>query len=209
MLKLFWTISKVFGPSDLTLQERGHYMELIIALRFIQGWWQDRDLNGFLPLWVRKLEMQIPARILDCRRNESGLNMYLQQQSNPTFPWVTRPPVDAGPHLQYSAFSGYVKTPTSQSTLYAAADDVQNLMEMDLVGRRENQPSIPPQFSNKPQTRRRVHMYFQLPGTPSPLNGHVESRPVGNDHVIHVSLKSDFALKFFGIKFVKAYKQFS
>ncbi|KAI8832282.1 hypothetical protein BJ741DRAFT_710939 [Chytriomyces cf. hyalinus JEL632] len=181
--------SKVFAPFgslDPTPQERNYHMELIIAIRFLQGWWQDSDFKVLLPQWVH-----------------DGTNMFKlfkPQQQHPEFPWATRHPVDAGPDLQYSIFSCYARTPSTpnvQSFMEAATDVHQKTMEAHPVNSVEIQPSAK-------RKRRRVHLHFEPPGATSNLKGQGESGPVGNDNVINVNLEGDFALKVFGIKFVTA-----
>ncbi|KAJ3215305.1 hypothetical protein HDU81_001458 [Chytriomyces hyalinus] len=170
--------SKVFAP-DMTSQERCNYMQLIIAIRFLQGWWQEYGLNTFVPRWVDELDFQKPVGLLDCRHNGSGMNMYLQQQNNSEFPWIT----------------------LNRGRCY------RQWLEKFGTGFYQG---ITTQFSNiiQQQPRRRVRMYLLIPGTASSWKGQEESDLVGNDFVINVNLKGEFAQMFFGTKFVKAYKDF-
>ncbi|KAJ3335326.1 hypothetical protein HDU83_000370, partial [Entophlyctis luteolus] len=95
-----------FGPLNLSPQE---VMELIIALRFMQGWWQEPELKAFLPKWVNDMNIPKPVGILDCRSEPNG-NMFLQQLRDAAFPYVLLPAVNAGPDLRYSVFTCYDKT---------------------------------------------------------------------------------------------------
>ncbi|KAJ3375585.1 hypothetical protein HDU84_000552, partial [Entophlyctis sp. JEL0112] len=79
-----------FSPLNLSPQEQGHVMELIIALRFMQGWWQEPELKAFLPEWVNDMNIPKPVGILDCRSEPNG-NMFLQQLRNAAFPYVLLP----------------------------------------------------------------------------------------------------------------------
>jgi hypothetical protein len=74
------------GPPNLTPQERGHMMEFVIALRFIQGWWLEPKLQSFLPPWAKDLNIQKPRGVLDCRSKESYINMFVQQLRNVNYP---------------------------------------------------------------------------------------------------------------------------
>jgi hypothetical protein len=114
------------GAPNLTPHERGHMMELVIALRFIQGWWLEPKLQKYLPDWVIALKTPKPFGVMDCRsKGSSNINMFVQQLRNKQFPWIVFPSTNAGPDLRYSVFCCYVKTtwtPKSKSTIYVDVD---------------------------------------------------------------------------------------
>jgi hypothetical protein len=113
------------GQPNLSPQERGHVMEFVIALRFIQGWWLESKLKSYLPQWARDLYINKPLGVIGCRSNESNVNMFVQQLRNANYPWVIFPSANAVPDMRYSIFCCYVKTtstPNSQSTIYVDVD---------------------------------------------------------------------------------------
>ncbi|ORY25095.1 hypothetical protein BCR33DRAFT_705851 [Rhizoclosmatium globosum] len=198
-------------PPNPSAQERGHIMELIIALRFIQGWWQEPELKAFLPKWVNDMNISKPVGILDCR-NEKNANMFLQQLRRASFPYVLLPAVNAGPDLRYSVFSCCNKTTStanSNSSMYVSAEDVhKNIATMEPSNWYKPQPLLQSQCSEETQSWRFVHLRFELLDTAPSLKPQFQSGAAGNDYVICVNLECDFALKFFGAKFVSAYKEF-
>ncbi|KAJ2989875.1 hypothetical protein HDV02_004732, partial [Globomyces sp. JEL0801] len=104
-LMLDYFANKLFAPVEplnSTPQERGHMMELVIALRFVQGWWLEPGMKKYLPLWAQHLNIQKPLGVIDCRLKESGVDMFVQQLRNAEFPWMILPAVNAGPDLRYS-----------------------------------------------------------------------------------------------------------
>lgn len=58
------------------------------------------------------------------------------------------------------------------------------------------------------QGKRFVHMFFELPYTAPSRAPSFVSRPDGSDHIISVTLDSEFAKEFFGEEFVEAYKNY-
>lgn len=199
------------GPANKTAQERGHCMELVIALRFIQGWWQEPELQALLPKWVNEMNICRPVGILDCRSEKEGL-MFLQQLRNLRFPYVILPAVNAGPDIRYANFSCCVKTtwtPKSNSSLHITADEcAKNLETMKPANWYKSQRPVQQQCSEELTGLKFVHMRFELPYTAPSLKPGFESGEDGNDYVICVNLESDFALKFFGDKFVTSYKKY-
>ncbi|KAI3659470.1 hypothetical protein MP638_004532 [Amoeboaphelidium occidentale] len=114
------------GMLTLTPAERGHMMKLFVTLRFMQEWWLDPALNSYLPKWAQDTEIRKPDGILDCRSQDSGPNMLLQQLLSREFPCVVLPLVNAGPDLRYSVFCCCIKTTwtsNSQSTCYVTVDE--------------------------------------------------------------------------------------
>ncbi|KAJ3226072.1 hypothetical protein HDU78_010457 [Chytriomyces hyalinus] len=209
--------ARFFAPMNapnMSAQERGNHMELIIAIRFLQGWWLEADLKAFLPKWVRALDIAKPVGLLDCRSKRGVSNIFLEQLSDDTFPWVTCPPVNAGPDLRYNVFSCHVKTtstPRSKSTMYVPVGDcLKNIATMNPVNWYSSQTSAYRSClaEVKKPGRRFVFLRFELPDTAPKLKKKFRSGAVGNDHVICVNLESEFAKKFFGINFVTAYNKF-
>ncbi|OAJ41499.1 hypothetical protein BDEG_25082 [Batrachochytrium dendrobatidis JEL423] len=92
------------GVPNLSRSERGHMMEYVIALRFIQGWWLQPELRKYLPRWAIDLNIKKPTGMVDCRTNKSNVNMFVQQLRRTNFPHIVFPPANAGPDLRYSVF---------------------------------------------------------------------------------------------------------
>jgi len=201
------------GPPNLTPQERGHMMEFVIALRFIQGWWLEPNLKGYLPEWGRTLEIKKPLGVIDCRSKESSVNMFVQQLRDSNFPWVIFPSVNAGPDLRYSIFCCYIKTTStrnSQSTIYVDADECRkNVGNMNPANWYSSQKSVQeeclPEINNG---QKFIHIRFELPDTAPSMKDNFLNEQKGNDYIICVNLVSPFAQDFFGKSFVKKYREF-
>ncbi|KAJ3236419.1 hypothetical protein HDU81_010802 [Chytriomyces hyalinus] len=204
------------GGASLTPQERGNQMELIIAIRFMQEWWKEDSLKAMLPQWAQKLNIPKPKGILDCRVNEGPLNMFIQQLRNSNFPWVICPPTNAGPDLRYNIFSCCVKTtstPSSYTTMQITSSESKKNLETTrpvnwYSSQKGTQVYADCLVEVEKPGRRFIHMRFELPDTASNDRKQFHSRAVGEDYVICVNLESKFALKFFGVTFVTAYKKF-
>ncbi|KAJ3268318.1 hypothetical protein HDV01_003119 [Terramyces sp. JEL0728] len=198
-------------PSNLTHQERGHMMEFVIALRFIQGWWLEPKLQNYLPKWARALKIQKPLGVIDCRPKESHVNMFVQQLRNANYPWVIFPSVNAGPDLRYSIFCCYIKTTStsnSQSTIYVDVDECKkNIGTMNPENWYKSQSSVRneclPEIKNG---QRFIHMRFELPDTAPSMKDTFSCGTKDNDYIICVNLDSPFAQDFFGDPFAKKYK---
>jgi len=200
------------GPPYLTPQERGHLMECVIALRFIQGWWLESKLQSYLPKWARHLNIHKPLGVIDCRSKESNVNMFVQQLRNDNFPWVIFPSVNAGPDLRYSIFCCYVKTtstPNSQSTIYVDVDECKkNIGTMNPRHWYKSQLSVQKECLPEIQNKRFIHMRFELPDTAPSMKDTFSCGTKDNDYIICVNLDSPFAKDFFGDSFVKKYREF-
>jgi hypothetical protein len=190
-------------------------MEVVIALRFIQGWWVEPKLQCYLPEWCKPLEIKKPLGVIDCRSKESDLNMFVQQLRNPNFPWLIFPSVHAGPDLRYAIFCCYIKTtstPNSQSTVYVNADECKkNIETMNPRNWYSSQKTVQEEclaeINNNGQ--KFIHMRFELPDTaPSMKDSLINGQNSDNDYVICVNLDSAFAQDFFGDSFIKQYSQF-
>ena len=201
------------GPPNLTRQERGHMMEFVIALRFIQGWWLEPKLQHYLPKWGRTLEIPKPLGVIDCRSKESSVNMFVQQLRNSNYPWVIFPSINAGPDLRYSIFCCYIKTtstPNSQSTIYVDADECKkNVGTMNPANWYSSQKSVQkeclPEINNG---QKFIHIRFELPDTAPSMKDNFINEQKGNDYIICVNLDCPFAQDFFGDSFVKKYREF-
>ena len=201
------------GPPNMTPQERGHMMEFVIALRFIQGWWLEANLQQYLPKWAKNLNIQKPLGVIDCRSKESSVNMFVQQLRNSNYPWVIFPSVNAGPDLRYSIFCCYIKTtstPKSQSTIYVDAEECRkNVETMNPANWYSSQKSVQedclPAINNGQQF---IHIRFELPYTAQSMKDNFINEQKGNDYFICVNLDSPFAQDFFGDSFVKKYREF-
>ncbi|EGF79398.1 hypothetical protein BATDEDRAFT_25721 [Batrachochytrium dendrobatidis JAM81] len=116
--------NQLFSPvkaPNLSRSERGHMMEYVIALRFIQGWWLQPELRKYLPRWAIDLNIKKPTGMVDCRTNESNVNRFVQQLRRTNFPHIVFPPANAGPDLRYSVFSCNIKTTSTRSSDSAIA----------------------------------------------------------------------------------------
>ena len=200
------------GPPNLTPQERGHVMECVIALRFIQGWWLESKLQSYLPKWARDLNIHKPLGVIDCRSKESNVNMFVQQLRNDNYPWVIFPSVNAGPDLRYSIFCCYVKTtstPNSQSTIYVDVDECKkNIGTMNPRHWYKSQISVQKECLPEIKNKRFIHMRFELPDTAPSMKDTFSCGTKDNDYIICVNLDSPFAQDFFGDSFVKKYREF-
>lgn len=198
------------GMLTLTPSERGHMMELVVALRFIQGWWLEPALKSYLPEWAKATEILKPVGILDCRSKDSSTNMLLQQLRSRKFPYVVLPPVNAGPDLRYSVFCCCIKTTwtsNSQTTCYVTVDErKKNIATLNPANWYQSQSSV--QCSEEIGDQRFAHLRFELPDTAPSLKGEFKTGTKGNDYMICVNLDSDFAEHFFGQYFVGEYKKF-
>lgn len=201
-----------FRPPKLTPQERGHVMECVIALRFIQGWWLESKLESYLPKWASELNIDKPRGVIDCRSKEPNVNMFVQQLRNANFPWVIFPSVNAGPDLRYSIFCCYVKTtstPNSQSTIYVDVDECKkNIETMNPRNWFKSQTSVQNECLPEIKNKRFIHMRFELPDTAPSMKDTFSCGAKDDDYVICVNLDSPFAQDFFGDSFVKQYRAF-
>ncbi|KAI8831054.1 hypothetical protein BJ741DRAFT_327694 [Chytriomyces cf. hyalinus JEL632] len=209
--------SSFFAPVEapaMSPAERGHHMELIIAIRFLQGWWLEAGLKELLPKWVHKLEIPRPVGFMDCRFKSGDVNIFLRQLQEPDFPWVICPPSNAGPDLRYSVFSCHVKTtstPRSKSSMFVTATQCKkNIATMDPDNWYKYQDDVRKKclLAVKKNKSRFVHMRFELPDSAPSLKEGFKSGAVRDDYVICVNLESEFAKLFFGTRFVAAYKEF-
>jgi hypothetical protein len=200
------------GLPNLTPQERGHVMELVIALRFIQGWWLKSKLQSYLPQWARDLYINKPLGVIGFRSNESNGNMFVQQLRNDNYPWVIFPSANAVPDLRYSIFCCYVKTtskPNSQSTIYVDADECKkNIGSMNPRHWYKSQLSVQKECLPEIQNKRFIHLRFELPDTAPSMKDTFSCGTKDNDYIICVNLDSPFAKDFFGDSFVKKYREF-
>jgi hypothetical protein len=203
------------GPPNLTPQERGHVMECVIALRFIQGWWLESKLQSYLPQWARDMNIHKPLGVIDCRSKESkesNVNMFVQQLRNDNYPWVIFPSVNAGPDLRYSIFCCYVKTtstPNSLSTIYVDVDECKkNIGTMNPRHWYKSQLSVQKECLPEIQNKRFIHMRFELPDTAPSMKDTFSCGTKDNDYIICVNLDSPFAKDFFGDSFIKKYREF-
>jgi hypothetical protein len=200
------------GPPNLTPQERGHVMEFVIALRFIQGWWLESKLQTYLPQWARNLNIHKPLGVIDCRSKELNVNMFVQQLRNANYPWVIFPSVNAGPDLRYSIFCCYIKTtstPNSQSTIYVDVDECKkNIETMNPRHWYKSHLSVQKECLPEIQNKRFIHLRFEFPDTAPSMKEHFRCGTKDDDDIICVNLDSPFAKDFFGDSFVKKYRDF-
>jgi hypothetical protein len=208
------------GPTRLSAQERGNVMEFVIALRFIQGWWLEEPMQKYLPKWALDSSLDLlplkPSGVMDCRtseKNESDLNMFIQQLRNPKFPWIIFPSTKAGPDLRYSLFCCYIKTtwtPNSNSSNYIEIkDSKKNIGTMDPKGWYKSHKSVQEQCFEELKDQRFIHMRFELPRPAESMKASFKDEQLENgDCIICVDLDSDVAVDFFGANFVAKYREF-
>jgi hypothetical protein len=206
---------KLFSPlsaPNLSPQERGHVMEFVIALRFIQCWWSDPNLRVYLPSWAVAMNIEKPLGVIDSRfkGKESAPNNFIQQILNPSFPWILFPSANAGPDLRYSIFCCYIKTTStanSQSTMFVSPNECKkNIETMDPKNWYRSQKNV--QKECEIEGKRFVHMRFELPDTAPSMKDTFSNGQTENDFIICVNLESDFAHHFFGQSFVSKYRNF-
>ncbi|KAJ3405848.1 hypothetical protein HDU80_000680 [Chytriomyces hyalinus] len=199
------------GSGNISALERGHIMELIIAVRFMQAWWLESEMEEFLPAWVTSLKISKPRGVFNCRAGGAA-NMFRQQLPNSKFPYIVLPPTNAGSDLWFSVFSCSVKTTSTAasktSISIAPADCRQNLETMDPANWYKSQENMRAEVSKEIENHPFVHLRFELPDTASGMKSDFKSGPDGKNHVICVNLQSKFALKFFGKNFIRNYREF-
>jgi hypothetical protein len=118
----------VLAPNP-TPSDRGNMMELVVVLRFLQGWWADEEvdvLSGkIFPSWFDPKKLEKPKGVVDCRYSEfQSAFMFRQQLLNACFPYVLLPSTKAGPDVRYSVFICNIKTTwtsSSNSSMYVNA----------------------------------------------------------------------------------------
>ncbi|KAJ3226219.1 hypothetical protein HDU78_010439 [Chytriomyces hyalinus] len=200
------------GSGNLSASERGHMMELIIAIRFMQAWWLESEMKEFLPAWVTNMQISKPAGVMDCRTGSGGNDVFVQQLRNPNFAYVVLPPTNAGPDLRFSVFSCSVKTTStanSKTSMFIKTEDCrQNLQTMNPANWYKSQKSVRADVSKEIENQPFVHLRFELPDTAPGMRDSFKSGPDGKNHVICVNLQSKFALKFFGENFIHNYEEF-
>ena len=115
------------SPPNLTPQDRGNLVELVVALRFCQGWWKESipKLRKYLPKNISDIDK--PLGILDARKksNPAELNFFLQHIHNKEFPYVILPSGNAKPDVSYNIFNAHLKTcysNKSQTSYVSAAE---------------------------------------------------------------------------------------
>ncbi|TPX75432.1 hypothetical protein CcCBS67573_g03309 [Chytriomyces confervae] len=202
--------SDYFSPL-VSAAQRGQKLELIIAVRFLQGWWLTSEMREFLPKWVNDLNIPKPRGFLDCRKGDEKGNHFIQQLRNPGYPFLLMPSENAGPDLRYSVFSCCVKTTStakSKSTMHvssrACRDNTKFIYPQNWYTRQQD---VNAKIKEELQSPCRfVHIRFEIPGTAP--NFVFEPDATRDDHVICVTLESEFAEKFFGEVFVTKYKEF-
>ena len=200
------------GAPHLTPQERGHMMELVISLRFIQGWWLETNLKKQLPAWLNSKNIPKPRGVIDCRTKGSNVSMFVEQLRNEQFPWIILPSTNAGPDLRYSVFCCYVKTtstPSSKSTMHVSADECRkNIRTMMPSNWYSSEPLVQLECQAEIAKLRFVHLRFELPDTAPSMKSSFKNGECGDDYILCVNLDSKFAALFFGNRFVEQYKAF-
>ena len=204
--------SKLFSPiyaPNLTPQERGHTMELVIALRFMQGWWLEPELKKYLPDWVNELKIPKPIGVMDCRKKEPVVNPFVQQLNDSNYPYLLFPSAVAGPDLRYSIFCCYIKTSstsTYSNTVHVRKSECdKNISTMHPSNWYKSKNSVKLGISSE---QKFIHMRFELPDTAPSLKDSFISKETVDGYVICVNLESGFARDFFGKSFVDQYGEF-
>lgn len=207
--------SKLFEPLVVvnpSAQERGHMMEFVIALRFMQGWWSEDEFKRDLPSWFDPSTVPKPDSLLDCRRADPEGKAFLGQLIDGNAPYLLLPHTNAGPDLRYSLFSCCVKTTwtaNSRSSMFVSVDDCNgNFKTMKPKNWYSSQESIKEKCGKLIKGRRFIHILFELPDSAPSLRKRVLSLTKREDSIVVVNLNSAFALHFFGKDFVKKYKAF-
>ena len=197
---------------NLTAQERGNMMELVITLRFLQGWWTEPAFEQFLPQWIRNRRIERPRGVLDGRNGTGADVLFIQQLRNSEFPWVVLPATKAGPDIRYSFFSCYVKTSwtkNSATTMFVSPEECyKNIQSMNPSGWYSSEQLINSEVKESLPDRL-FHMRFELPYTaPSLRKNGFNSSLEGNFPILCVDLNSELCEPFFGKRFVQKYLDF-
>lgn len=205
------------GAPNLTPQERGNLMELLITLRFMMGWWNNPDVPEILSRWINNYSghgIPKPRGVFDGRSGASG-DIFMQQLKNDNFPWIVLPPTKAGPDIRYSVFSCYVKTTwtmNSETSVFVEPEVCRdNIYSMNPNNWYFSLPGLNQQVKDS-LPKRLIQMRFELPYT-APLfaNGEEDgfkSSLEGDYLVLCIDLNSDLAVPFFGKKFIDQYLKF-
>ena len=202
------------GSPNLTPQERGNMMELVITLRFMMSWWKDPSVKQYLPQWLEDYTIPKPRGVLDGRGGTDSHIIFIQQLRNPSFPWIVLPHTNAGPDIRYSVFSCCVKTTwtkNSETTMFVSPEECRkNIKSTDPTCWYSSQRNINREVQDSLSYL--VHIRFELPYT-APLfangkEGVSDSSLEGNYSKLFIDLNSDLAVPFFGAKFVEKYLKF-
>jgi hypothetical protein len=207
--------NQLFVPlssDNLTPQERGNMMELVITLRFMMSWWKDPSIQQYLPQWLKDdYAIHKPRGVLDGRVGTDSYSIFIQQLRNQYFPWLVLPPTNAGPDIRYSFFSCYVKTTwteNSKTSMFVSPQDCRkNIESMNHTCWYSSQQNLNEEVKHSFPDQL-IHMRFELPYTAPIYENDFHSSSQGNYPIICIDLNSDLAVPFFGAKFVEKYVKF-
>ncbi len=197
---------------NLSPQERGNLMELVIAVRFLQGWWMEPQFEQYLPKFTAQIST--PCGIINCRNaKNTDYNYFFHNLEDSTFPFLILPSTNAAPDISFSIFKCYVKTTwsaNSKTSIYVASGDCKKNVQTMNPANWYKGSSLGEQCQKilKESQPKFIHLRFELPFTaPSSLFNTSKS---DNDDTttICVDLSKPFAKEFFGANFVDEYKKF-
>ncbi|KAI8891956.1 hypothetical protein BC833DRAFT_612966, partial [Globomyces pollinis-pini] len=204
--------TKIDNPLNFTPQQRENFMKLVIALRFLQGWWLEPGFDAYLPSYAQFIPK--PIGIIDCRNAKNNdFNYFFQNLQNHQCPLLILPLTNAGPDILYSKMSCYIKTKwtsNSNTSIFVDADECnRNVLTMNPKNWYKSS-SLQQQCQtilNNSGNARFIHMRFELPFT-APSQNFNSSKSDSGDTIICVDLNQPIAKDFFGEKFVNQYKAF-
>ncbi|KAJ2989199.1 hypothetical protein HDV02_005127, partial [Globomyces sp. JEL0801] len=204
--------TKIDSALNFTPQQRGNFMELVIALRFLQGWWLEPGFDAYLPSYAKFIPK--PIGIIDCRNAKNNdFNYFFQNLQNHQFPFLILPSTNAAPDISYSKMNCYIKTTwksKSNTSIYVPADECKKNISTMNPKNWYKSSSLQQQCQtilNNSGNARFIHMRFELPFT-APSQNFNSSKSDSGDTIICVDLNQPIAKDFFGEKFVNQYKAF-
>ena len=190
----------------ITSQERGNITNLVIALRFRQGWWREPEAQRFLPQWVKDRTIALPK---DCRVIDvSNGKMFIEKLTEDNCLWILLPNTKAGPDIRYNVFCCYIKTPYTASSNSSMNVDTSackdEIYTMDPKNWYRSDPSIYPIAQKGIEGKRFLHVRFELPRMAPSLKTDL----IKSDDILCVDLDSDLAKVFFRQDFIDKYAKF-
>lgn len=204
--------TSTYSPQNLTPQERGNLMELVIAVRFLQGWWMESRFAKYLP--ELSIPISAPRGVINSRNaKESDYNYFFHNLENSAFPFLILPSTNAGPDISYSIFKCYVKTSwscNSKTSAFVGSDECKkNVQTMNPANWYQASTKLYENCQNilKQSQRKFIHMRFELPFT-SPGSLFDSFISDTDDTTICVDLSKPFAKEFFGSTFIDEYTKF-
>ncbi len=197
---------------NFTPQQRGNLMELVIAVRFLQGWWLESCFAKYLPSDARSIAK--PIGVIDCRNAKNDdFNYFFQNLENHQFPLLILPSTNAAPDISYSRFNCYIKTTwtsNSKTSIFVNSGECnKNISTMNPKNwyKSSSLEGQCQKILDNSGSFRFIHIRFELPFT-APGQKFISCKSDSDETIICVDLSQPFAKEFFGEAFVEKYKEY-